>query len=183
MNETEAMIAIHEKVGRAILKLNLKRILKPETEITEIVEMPIECPVDISVEYIYKGKNGTMGIEVKDWSKCCTYMLTKDENGDIARYDIDDSFMLKSDKLKRMNHFSVFANYDYLLYCCMYNDYIYVYNVRDMEYSELPQCYNLQKKTQDNKDSDWVYSYTYFFPLSLATKKIKIGGEENETEN
>ena len=183
MTETELMIKIHEKVGRSIFKLNLKRILKPETEITEIVEMPIECPVDLSVEYIYKGKKGSIAIEVKNWSKCCTYMLTQNPEGEITRYDIEDSFMLKSDKLKRMNILSLYTNYDYLLYCCMYENYIYVYNVRDMEYSELPQCYNLQKKTQDNKDTDWVYSYTYFFPLSMATKKIKIGGNESETEN
>lgn len=173
MNNTtiaQQNISADEARGRSIVVGNIDRILHGNPSVTE---NEITDAIDLTATTTYKGRDYKVGLEVKVFDKACTYMAMK-INGQRVNPPIPDSFMLKRDKIQRMTAQRESDGLDYILYVTILNDTLYVYDLDRVDWDYINQGEIWQKVTQDNPDTKWYSTYTYFLPASEAYKTITI---------
>jgi len=167
---TRQNISADEARGRSIVVGNIDRILhgNPTVKENEITD-----PIDLTATTTYKGRNFKVGLEVKVFEKPCTYMAMR-INGQRINPPIQDSFMLKRDKIQRMKAQRETDGLDYVLYIPILNDTIYVYDIDKVDWDYINQGDIWQKVTQDNPETKYYSTYTYFLPANSAYKTINI---------
>ena len=167
---TQKNISADEARGRNIVVSNIDRILHGTATVKE---NEITDPIDLTATTTYKGRDFKIGLEVKVFDKPCTYMAMK-INGQRINPPIPDSFMLKRDKIQRMTAQRESDGLDYVLYVPILNDTIYVYDIDKVDWDYVNQGDIWQKITQDNPDTKYYSTYTYFLPAAEAYKTITI---------
>ena len=169
-NITSQNISADEARGRSIVVNNIDRILHGNPSVTE---NEITDPIDLTATTTYKGRDYKIGLEVKVFDKPCNYMAMV-INGRRINPPIADSFMLKADKIQRMKAQRETDGLDYMLYVPILNDTIYVYDLDKVDWENINQADIYQKITQDNPNTKWYSTYTYFLPAADAYKTITI---------
>lgn len=167
---TSQNISADEARGRSIVVNNIDRIIHGTATVKE---NQITDPIDLTATTTYKGRNFKIGLEVKVFNKPCNYMAML-INGVRINPPIPDSFMLKADKIRRMKAQRETDGLDYMLYIPILNDTIYVYDLDKVDWENINQADIYQKITQDNPNTKWYTTYTYFLPVNSAYKTITI---------
>lgn len=167
----ETSITQNEDYGRKAVEDTITTFLKDDVEVEFKVNTTITDPIDL-VYQVKKGENNyRLGIEVKNWSKPCTFLGTPDKK-------IPDSVMLKLSKLERMLEYSRKNNLNFVLYVAILDNKAYYFDVSRIDYEKIPSSQIRQKETQMNPNSQWKNYYTFFIPLSDAYKVINIKEEK-----
>lgn len=167
---TNQNISADEARGRSIVVNNIDRIIHGTATVKE---NEITDPIDLTATTTFKGRDYKIGLEVKVFEKPCTYMAMR-INGQRINPPIPDSFMLKRDKIQRMTAQRESDGLDYVLYLPILNDTIYVYDIDKVDWENINQADVYQKMTQDNPNTKWYSTYTYFLPAADAYKTITI---------
>ena len=167
---TSQNISADEARGRGIVVNNIDRILHGNPSVTE---NEITDPIDLTATTTYKGRDFKIGLEVKVFNKACNYMAMV-INGRRINPPIQDSFMLKADKIQRMKAQRESDGLDYMLYIPILNDTIYVYDLDKVDWENINQADIWQKVTQDDPSTRYYSTYTYFLPADSAYKTITI---------
>lgn len=163
----KSTITSYERTGRDSISSTLDQLLKPEAKVKNITYTQITEPIDLIVELENDEK---IGIEVKCWNYYCTYAGSKVNQ-------ISPSFMLKEDKLKRMEDYVKKNNIDYILYAAILDGKIYYYNLQAIDWKNTYKYNTWQKKVQSNPNSEWGYQMTYYLKLDDAYKVIDSNGK------
>lgn len=163
----ELTITKNEDYGRKVVENTITTFLKDDVKIEGEISTTIKAPVDLIYNVKKGNKNYNIGIEVKNWSKPCTYLRNPSDK-------IPDSVMLKSDKLDRMLEYRKSNNLDFILYVAILDNKAYYFNIDGLNYNDLPKTSVRQKVQQMNPNSRWKEYSTYFIPLSKAYKIIDV---------
>lgn len=167
---TQQNISADEARGRSIVVNNIDRILHGTATVKE---NDITDPIDLTANTTYKGRDYKVGLEAKVFEKPCNYMAMM-INGQRINPPIQDSFMLKRDKIQRMKAQRESDGLDYILYVPILDNTIYIYDLDRVGWENINQGDIYQKITQDNPDTKWYSTYTYFLPASQAYKTVNI---------
>ena len=167
---TSQNISADEARGRGIVVNNIDRILRGTATVKE---NEITDPIDLTATTTFKGRDFKVGLEVKAFDKPCNYMAMV-ANGRRINPPIQNSFMLKADKIQRMKAQRETDGLDYMLYLAILDNTIYVYDLDRVDWENINQGEIWQKVTQDDPSTRYYSTYTYFLPASEAYKTITI---------
>jgi len=167
----ELTITKNEDYGRKVVENTITTFLKDDVKIEGEISTTIKAPVDLIYNVKKGDKKYNIGIEVKNWTKPCTYLGRPNDK-------IPESVMLKSDKLERMLEYSQRENLNFILYVAILDNKAYYFDVSKIEYDNLPKTVVRQKVQQMNPNSEWKNYFTFFIPLSKAYRVIDIKEEK-----
>lgn len=156
-------ITSYEEKGRNVVTTSIDHILNG---VKVVYNTDIQDSIDLIADVDYAGQTNKIGIELKCYNQLYTYMGTKDKQ-------IETSVILKKEKLDRMKNYCSEHNIKYILYIIIYKNYLFVFNINNIEWDDTPSCFLHQRKTQMNPDSQIVEKLTYFIPIKKANKIVK----------
>ena len=162
-NKWYSNITFFEEKGRNVVTTNIDHIFNG---VKVVYNTEITDSIDLIADVEFGGKEDKIGIELKCYNQLYTYMGTKDK-------PIETSVILKKEKLDRMKEYCSDHNIKYIMYIIIYNNYMFVFNINNIEWEDTPSCFLHQKKTQMNPDSTIVEKLTYFIPIKKASKIVK----------
>ena len=157
------IITSYENKGRNVVTSTIDKIFNG---VKVVYNTEITDSIDLIADVDYAGQQNKIGIELKCYNQLYTYMGTIDK-------PIEPSVILKKEKLERMKEYCRENGIKHIVYIIIYKNYLFVFNINNIEWEVTPSCFLHQKQTQMNPDSPIVEKLTYFIPIKKASKIVK----------
>lgn len=162
-NKWYSNITSYEEKGRNVVTSTIDKIFNG---VKVVYNTEITDSIDLIADVDYAGQQNKIGIELKCYNQLYTYMGTIDK-------PIETSVILKKEKLERMKEYCRENGIKHIVYIIIYKNYLFVFNINNIEWEVTPSCFLHQKQTQMNPDSPIVEKLTYFIPIKKASKIVK----------